>query len=167
MCGNMKERNHFKNLGTEGRKKLKSWLWSPPTPHFLTPPIWPHPISPCCQERYISWEGVISSTPLKVRKNRWPFCTWFQKLCSRDASSNGATLDPLHELDVGLLRKGQRWPTKNGKRLFRYWLSPENSAYALTFMWLHITLNESHIMQLWRNKRIKGGTWRKETTLKT
>jgi hypothetical protein len=49
--GNMKERNYFKNQGTDGSKKLKTWLWSPP-PHFVTPAICPLPISPCFLELY-------------------------------------------------------------------------------------------------------------------
>jgi hypothetical protein len=29
----MKERNHFKNQGTDGIKNLKTWLWSPSPPN--------------------------------------------------------------------------------------------------------------------------------------
>jgi hypothetical protein len=109
--------------------------------------------------------SMVSRTFLKFRKNHWLFWTWFQEVSIRGTSGNGQNAGHIAWTRRGPTLKGTT-TNKSGKNIFHYWLSPGNSACALTFRWLHITWNEPLVMQLSQDKWIKGRTWRKETTLK-
>jgi hypothetical protein len=156
-CGNMKERCHFKNLGTDGRKKFKTWLWSP-TSLFPRFGRFQFLLVAKNDTTASGGEGVVSRTSLKFRKSRWPFCTWSQKVSIRGASGNGRKVGYIAWTWRGLSSKRTTTTNKNGKRKFCYRLSQEKCGNVLTFGRSHITWNNSHIVQLSQNKWLKGLT---------